>query len=310
MSANINSLITANGHRYTLFSYDIQRLYGADFALALGAVINHYSKMLINYPKLKEFFYTEKQMRADIGLSYYKRKKFFKKATELGLMSVVTKGLPQRDHITLDLSKLQEFIKNCKSNSESLDWDEIDRMFGSIYEMIKDEPSKNSSEYPRCEIPIEDVEIVVEYATLTKTDIKDEKKYKTWCRHSILNGKYENVQEIHRRTLDAVFDLEIEKVENSLDVHFRSEKEYIESRGEKYRFVTTKYIMNEDAQKIFVATYTNEKENINIPISKSSFMVATKKILKTLHTNSRERIHESLLYQQKKYERRRSRDEH
>ena len=106
---------------YITFNKTIAMLFGIESAIYLSTLIwksQYYEKrnMLIN----GYFFSTQNDMKKNCILSPYKQSEACGILKDYGIIDVVKKGLPSKNHFKINHKKLFEIISNCKSQVNSL----------------------------------------------------------------------------------------------------------------------------------------------------------------------------------------------
>lgn len=246
-----------SGHSYASISFNVSSVYGSDFAVGLAALIRKYRTIVFKYPGVDEFWYTEKQMKEDIGFSYYRRKKFFRKAIELELITVVAKGLPQRDVIKINIDNLESFLaKMVSPGQREFDFandDEIEFGFAAAIE-----PSQISDD---CKIPAYDIAPLAEYISQIKSDVTNKKQYAEALIQKICKNKYLGVQGDYSKYKEFVFTREILDVEKHIGRVFEHDKNLTHLNG--CEFTTIDFIPDGSKTECLVAKYEGKSGDVN-----------------------------------------------
>lgn len=108
-------------NEYVVLNKNISRLFGLSFSAFVSALFTKYQSLTKSKAFTKnnreEFWYTEKDSKDDIGISYYMRKKAIKTGIELGIWECEAKYNPmfpgiinKTDHFIINWDKVVEFF--------------------------------------------------------------------------------------------------------------------------------------------------------------------------------------------------------
>ncbi len=288
------------GHSYGSLSFNVSSRYGADFAVGLTALMRKFMILQERYPDIEEFWYTERQMKEEIGFSYYKRKKVFRKAIDLGIISVKAKGLPQRDVITFNIEILTKFLKDMVTPGQKeldlyVDYDEME--FGFVDAIHPDMVDKN------CKVPSEDIAPLAEFISQTKANITNKTAYANTIIKKIAQNKYLGVDADYDKFKEFIFAKEILEVEKHIGRVYELDENLNSHLG--MSFLTIDFLPDESKTECLVAKY--QSQSGSRPVIAYVHDIIIERFLNTpigakLHATTKQKLQRYIDYHRQKVE--------